>query len=445
MKITDASMYVNSCLTLEQMENQKILIYISAWLDQIKKDVEEKIFSYYTRSDKFEEFEDTFIPEDLSKKCQAFKEIIENFQYVPIQPPFFTLKTSVDEITRSNIPDELKIRNIIFKNISEFNFTESLLKQPNYERDIQKSINNSVGSIPVVHSMTVTYHFNPLMWPLIFHEYGHSVFHTIHTKSKVEEKIKQIRIANRDPNLRVNDDILLTCISEVYSDLFALNYYSKNYFLAFYFHEMLASDLNGLFNLDACDVPKRFQDHPPSIVRMKYLYDEMKKKNIHKDEIFKKLEGYNKYLLSIYPDKIKKIPELERELYGIIYQEMSSLFDDNVPHKFDFNQITKMNRLLQDRLPIGTMYKDTKIPLKTALSRKGNKNFDLETENKIIDIIYAGWKYVIVNLCDELYSNATEEKIEKFSKDYSFFIKNISYSIETSVIVSSYLRDSNAN
>jgi len=445
MKITDASMYVNSCLTLEQMENQKILIYISAWLDQIKRDVEEKIFSYYTRPDGFKEFENTFIPENLSKKCEAFKEIIENFQYVPIQPPFFTLKTTVDEATRTNIPDELKIRNIIFKNIPEFNFTESLLKQPNYERDIQKSINNSVGSIPVVHSMTVTYHFNPLMWPLIFHEYGHSVFHTIHTKPKIEEKIRQIRIANTDPRLRIDDDILLTCISEVYSDLFALNYYSKNYFLAFYFHEMLCPDINGLFNLDACECHKIFQDHPPSIVRMRYLYDEMKKKNIHKDEIFTKLEEYNKYLLTIYPEKIKTIPEAERELYDTIYKEMSSLFDENVPHKFDNNQIKIMTGLLQDRLPIGSMYKDKKIPLKTALLRKGNKKFDLETDNKIIDIIYAGWRYVILNLCDELYSDASEEKIEKFTKDYSFFVKNISYSIETSVIVSSYLRDSNAN
>jgi len=237
----------------------------------------------------------------------------------------------------------------------------------------------------------------------------------------------------------------MTCISEVYSDLFALNYYSKNYFLAFYFHEMLCSDLNGLFNLDACEGYKNFQDHPPSIVRMRYLYDEMKKKNMHKDEIFTKLEEYNKYLLTIYPEKMKKIPIAERELYDIIYKEMSSLFDDNIPHKFDQNQIKKMNRLLQDRLPIGSMYKDKEIPLKTALSRKGNKNFDLEIDNKIIDIIYAGWKYVIINLCDGLYPNASEENIEKFSKDYAFFVKNISYSIETSVIISSYLRDNNAN
>jgi hypothetical protein len=122
---------------------------------------------------------------------------------------------------------------------------------------------------------------------------------------------------------------------------------------------------------------------------------------------------------------------------------MSSLFNDNIPHKFDQKQVNKMCDLLKNKLPIGTMYKTKGIKMEIAMQKKDK--FDLETENDIIDIIYAGWKFVILSLGNELYANASEEKIKEFSKDYSFFIKNISYSIETSVIVSGYMRDKNAN
>jgi hypothetical protein len=444
-KILDASLYVESCQILEQVENQKILVYISTWLDQMKKDIDEKILPFYLKPSRMTESDNTNIANSLKEKCEAFREVTQNFQYVPIQPPFFTLKTTVEEITLSDIPDEMKIRNIIFKNIPEFNFTESLMKQPGYERQIQKDIDAAIGSIPVVHSMTVTYHCNPLMWPLIFHEYGHTVFNNSYTKSKIERKIKEIRIFNTDTDLRHNSERLLVCISEVYSDLFALNYHSKNYFFAFYFHEMLCSDINGLFNLDALNIYKGFQEHPPSIIRMKYMHKEIKKKKMDNDKILKKLFEYNKYLLAQYPEKIKKIPQKDLDLYDLIYEEMSSLFEENVPHKFDQKQINTMYTLLKDRWPIGTLYKNNPTPLKTVLLKKGVKDFDVDSENKIIDIIYTGWQYLILHLYDELYANATEVEIKKFSKDYNFFMKNICYSIETSVIVSSYMRNKNVN
>jgi hypothetical protein len=445
MKIIDAQMYVDSCKVLEQIENQKILLYISEWLNQIKKDIENEILPYYTRPNDITEIEDTFIPQNLTQKCDAFKEIIENFQYIPIQPPFFTLKTTVEQIIQTKIPDELKMRNIIFKNIPEFNFTESLLIQPNYKKTVQSDINNSVGSIPIVHSMTVTYHYNPLMWPLIFHEYGHSAFHEIFSKPEVQKAIRTIKQARLDLSLKadVDEETLLVCISEVYSDLFALNYYSNNYFFAFYFHEMLCSDINHLYNLDAVGMYKNFQDHPPSIIRLDYLYKEMRKKKMVNDEVVKKINEYNDYLKSIHSENIKKIGKPYRNLYDVIYGEMSSLFNNNVPHKFNQKQINEMCDLLREKLPIGTMYKTKGIKLKIAMQKKDK--FDLEKDNNIIDIIYAGWKFVILSLIDEIYSNASEEQIERFSKDYSFFIKNISYSIETSVIVSGYLRDKNAN
>ena len=95
------------------------------------------------------------------------------------------------------------------------------------------------------------------------------------------------------------------------------------------------------------------------------------------------------------------------------------------------------------------------------LLKLSEKRFDIETNNQTLDIIYTGWKYLILDMIAKLYdvsdyekylkyseidikkikAGVMENKMLKFANEYDFMGKNINYSIETSVIVSNYLED----
>ena len=115
-----------------------------------------------------------------------------------------------------------------------------------------------------------------------------------------------------------------------------------------------------------------------------------------------------------------------------------------------------MHRNLEKRLPIGTsLGKNSDLK---ELLKSSKKEFDIESNNRTLDMIYTGWEYLILDMISKLYAEpdydkyleyseldheeikekAFDNKMLKFDKEYNFLTKNISYSIETSMIVSNY-------
>jgi len=456
MRVIDAQMYLETCRIFETEENKKIIDFIYQWLKILKEDIENKIIKvYYNYPENISDLDNKMISDELNYTYYALESTFDNMKYIPLQPPFFTLKTMVDEVILL-IPDEMKITSIYFKNIKEFNFTESKMKTPEYYSEAQEEIKQKVGSTPNVLSMTVVYHHNPLMWPLIFHEYGHTVFTKINGKATYQKIYAKIRIYCIDNSIdkSISQNTLTTIISETFSDLFAINYYRSNYFFAFYFHEILSSKITQLLNLSE-DLKFQITNHPPSAIRMKYMLEELKNKGYDKnDDALEELRKYHSKYAEMISHEMSNIPPQYIGLYELIFKEISTLFNEN-QDEIDFKLINDLHKNLKYKLPIGTSY-DRNCNIEELL-KSGNKKFDIEKNNKTIDMIYAGWKYLIKDMIINFYDESDykkylensvispekikgsiDNKILKLNNEYNFLIKNIGYSIETSVIVSNY-------
>lgn len=462
IKILDAKYYLDIYSSYEKDENQKILDLITYWLEQLENDLNNEIyfrFYHYPKSTGKWDFEQ--ISHILKQKNEAFTSIIENLKYVPIQPPFPTLKTMVDEIIIS-IPSEEKVRNIHYKTISEYNFTESKMIEPRYNSDSKKRVEQRSGGVPNVLSMSVLYHDNPLMWPLIFHEYGHTIFKIIKCKQDYQSIYTKLSVFCSDNELEDIDQTKLnTLISEIFSDLFAVNYYHLNYFFAFYFHEILSKEVNELLDLPSNE-DFIIQLHPPSAVRLKYMIKEIEKRGFSNNNVFKKIIEYQ----NVFADNLFKEMGNIPSKYLLLFEEINENVSEFIHNKFnpDVKILPKLTDPLygnlQKRYPIGTSYYGDK-DLKEILYL--NESFNIENNNSIRDIIYIGWKYLILDMINNFFeiddkdeylpntkikyddkdSVSTEKKIQKFSREYEFLISNIRYSIETSMIVSHYLEGSN--
>ncbi len=457
MKIIDAHQYIESCRVFEKSENRNILDFVENWLDILKNEINVGILStYYKKPESIDPNATRIISTKLNDYYGALNSIFENMKYIPIQPPAYTLKTMVDEID-SSIPDELKISNIYFKNITEYNFTESKMNRPGI---YVKNMNNVISPIPNVLSMTVIYHHNPLMWPLIFHEYGHTMYTIIKKQSQYTEIDNNIRKYCKEKTLGVSEKILDRIMSEAYSDLFAINYYRSNYLFAFYFHEILRSNIKQLLNLTN-HKPFAIEKYPPSAIRFNQMVKELNDKGYSKNDVVldKLLEKHKQFQSKIDESIKQNIEEKFIEFYNVIYTEISKLFTTN--DKIDINPklIKTLHENLYNKQPISTSHDNTK-DLKELLQLNQEK-FDIEKNNKIIDIIYSAWKYLFFDMINKLYELPDHEdylkncaieiknemiKIEqlllKFNHEYKFLNRNINYSIETSVIVSNYLEDS---
>ena len=452
MRILGAKSYIKSCRILEKTENKIILDFICEWLKLLEKNVCEKTISHYYGHPEYIDYCDVEnISIGLDTDYEALLKLFDNMKYVPIKPPFFTLKTMVDEIYPT-IQESMKISNIYFKNITDFNFTESKMIEPRYHNDGKDSIHRKIGQIPNVLSMTVIYHNNPLMWPLIFHEHGHTVFKKIISNNVYEQIFSNVRVHCTDTKITIESDKLSAIMSEVFSDLFAINHYTSNYFFAFYFHEILGSNINRLLNF--VDDKFEVRDHPPSGIRLKYMINELDKRgyNNNNEALEKLLEYHQPYAKKIIAN-MDQIESKYIELYELIFNNLSNLFDDvNVEINQDI--INTLHDNLKKKLPIGTSCDgDMKELLKSS-----KNEFDIEHNNRTLDIIYTGWKYLILDMIAKLneerdynnyleYSEILDEKIKdkpidnkilKFADAYDFLTKNISYSIETSMIVSNY-------
>lgn len=443
IQLTNLSLYVESCKILEQTENQKILDYIIRWSNELKKELSSQEISKYKFPGLIDTHDEKADSASLCEKYGRFLTLVKNTQYIPIQPPLFTLKSMVAEVENDRIRSE---KNIFLKNISKFDFTESRLSAPGFTVNVRRQIDKDLGETPVVLSMAVIYHNNPLMWPLLFHEYGHTVFddkkeHGLFIGGAFTA-INTFAEENGVPKEYIKD-----WIAEIYSDLFALRYYGSNYLFAFCFHIILSCNENELLQLDETGKIQKKQ-HPPPYIRMKYLIDDYQKNHISKDdETFK---NFIEYLVPLVTDINKRLETCDdnykahEKVFWDIFETTRQLIE---PEDFPivFEKIKKLEEKLQRKHPIGTSYKGTDAEFAVTIT-KANKSFDLDSSNKISDIIYAGWSNLINHLLKNFYDNQngyplldlSKNPTDNFTHDYIFFIRNITYSIDTSVIVSSY-------
>jgi hypothetical protein len=443
IQLTHLSLYVESCKILEQTENQIILDYIIQWSNELKKELSLQEIPTYKNPNIIDSHDENNHYVSLCEKYNRFLTIVKNSQYIPIQPPLFTLKSMVDEIEKERIYSE---KNIFLKNIPKFDFTESRLSEPGFNDRVKKQLEKELGAPPIVLSMAVIYHNNPLMWPLLFHEYGHTVFDDLKDHGLfVEGAFNEVNTVAEQNN--VPKDSLSDWISEIYSDLFALRFYGTNYFFAFCFHIILSCNNDDLLQIDKKGKIKKSQ-HPPPYIRMKFLIEEYQKNQFSKDDIT--FNKFIEYLTPLVTELNKKMSSCDDEyvahqaVFSEIYKVTRNLIK-NSEFPVDFENIKKMEQKLQHKHPIGTSFKGNKTDYATKL-RSGEKSFDIDTSNKINEIIYAGWSNLINHLFEKFYTDQntyslmdlTKNPKVNFTDDYIFFIRNITYSIETSVIVSSY-------
>ena len=87
-KILDAKDYLEEYSVLETDENQKILDLIISWLSRLEKEiVEEIIFPFYHHPEFLGKWDDKYVTDLIDEKSQLFLSIVQNFKYIPIQPP----------------------------------------------------------------------------------------------------------------------------------------------------------------------------------------------------------------------------------------------------------------------------------------------------------------------------------------------------------------------
>ncbi|MDY0278410.1 MAG: hypothetical protein RBQ97_10050, partial [Acholeplasma sp.] len=321
IKIIDTKNYLIENEIFEKSENREIFDTMNRWVDNVENEINEILSLYISKFSRSEIIDELFLKssyEQIKYNQIVFKCILENFKFIPIQTPGDILKLLVQQTITTHVSQEAKVGNIILKNIYEFNFSESEMKKPPVRELNQKTV-------PVVLSMTAVYSNNPLLWPLILHEYGHAIFNTQENQKKSRLIKKQIKVFMKDNN--IDENILDNNIAEVFSDLFGINYYGETYFFAFFFHEVLFNDVNTLLNLETTNNSTEFKytSHPPSLIRVKYMIKELNKYAIKSDN-FEKFSSFLKPMLDRYDQEMSvKIPN-NKEIYFKIYELVSEYY-----------------------------------------------------------------------------------------------------------------------
>lgn len=443
IKLIDLKEYVESCRPFEQTENQKVILWLMRWTEELKNLLNDELLVKFEDLDLLNEVQIDFYYDTMPYFFEKFFKLIKNLKYVPILPPLFTLKTMVQEAEKTRIGGEEKIKINYFKTIPEFNFYEDELVDPGFIIPKTKQLTDIVnGPKPIVQSMSILYHKNPLMWPLIFHEYGHWVYSKMPNEIIKPEMWTEIK--NFANSKGIEEKNLRKLISEIFSDLYAVKCCGSNFLFAFYFQEILTSEQNVLLHLDK-NMGFTQNPHPPSYIRFLFIKEEIEKYESSKnDELLKKIIEINEPFNNRINNDIKFVTDDYYDLLKLIYRITS----DSIRKKdfdVDWNLINeKLYTNLSKNYPIGTTFRGGS--LSTSL-KNYNEKFDIDTPNRINDIIYSGWKYLILELFEKFYreqnfypikkSSDTDER-DNFTDDYSFLIKNINYSIETSVIVSNF-------
>jgi len=466
MKIIDTNSYIDLCFVHEKDENIRILNIIQAWLKILKNNVDLIISLHYEHPELLNQIKVDFVSLEVDKNTSKFDIVIQNLKFLPILPSMSILSTITNEIIPKIPKDELRIKEIYFKNITDFNFEGTKMKEPVLLEAQKQIIRQQFGVVPKVLSMTVVYNGNPLLWPLILHEYGHVIYKEIKNKDEMKGVISKLNSTFTEIDVKVDD-----IVSEIFSDLFAINYYGSSYLFAFYFHEILKLDLQKMIGLKDDDKFK-FSSHPPSAMRLDYMLKELKKrKDILDDKTLEKLLEYH----SPYQEEIDKkrnscLTETQKQFFITAYEEISRQSDllDIYPEEkigLDTNHIELLRKNLIERLPISAIRDIDLQTLKEGKqgAKKDTENeepfLDLDKRNEIRTIIYVGWKHLIFDILDDFYEkkekdylknldlkfkqneSEIQKKIKKFSNQYEFLMKTMIYSIETAVVISNYSED----
>lgn len=455
IKIIDTKDYLDENKTLEKSENIDIFKIILSWLNNLESLTNATLNTYFTdsfRKSVIGEPQLTSMNNELTSNQTSFKYILENFKFIPIQTPNDVLKRLVQQTITSHLPQEEIIDNFILKNIYAFNFSESEMKKP-------LTVETDKKSIPVVLSMTAVYNNNPLLWPLILHEYGHAIFNSETIQKNVNSLDNEIKKFMMNNGISIDDKKISNYYAEIFSDLFGINYYGEAYFFAFFFHEILLNDINSVLNLEYKKNNKlifKHTSHPPSLIRVQYMIKELQKNKM----TFITSKPFISLILQEYENIYNNIAN-EGKIYFEIYnglskscREKENIFGNN---KYIVNKKVR-NQLynhLTNKMPIGTYIPDEKTFLKEF---NPEDNFDLALPCDIRDIVNAGWRYFLENMVISLYKKTEEDlsgmeaderkiiittHINNFMNEYTFLLKNLIYSIETSVITSNYSGDNN--
>jgi hypothetical protein len=134
------------------------------------------------------------------------------------------------------------------------------------------------------------------------------------------------------------------------------------------------------------------------------------------------------------------------ELYQEIYNSIISIFSDSEveiikPYTCEFNNIDSMKKQLECYEPISTKrYLNQNDLLKKI---NDDENHIVDSPNNILDIVYSGWFYLLTALMPSIDKNKLHEELnlknpkrgQAYSWKYDFLINNLSYSIDTSIIV----------
>jgi hypothetical protein len=468
MKIIDARSYVDLCYIYEKGENIRILNIIQTWLSILNIDLDRIISDYYQYPKFLTDVKIRMISDEIDKSIQKFDFIIYNLKFLPILPTSPILDMVTSEIIPKIPSDELKIKEIYFKNITEFNFEGTKMKEPPLVDEQKNKIRQKFGEVPKVLSMSVVYNNNPLLWPLIIHEYGHVIYKIIKKKDEMKDIIKELTLKFPNKSANIDDNI-----SEIFSDLFAINYYGSSYLFAFYFHEILMNNKQKLLDLDDNNTIKENLSHPPSAIRFEYMKTELKKRKQmpHDDALEKLMEYHQPFSERITKKRNVHYKHEDNQFFEKTYENISEHFKvlKILPDRKDgiiSSSIEDLSKNLIERLPISATYKPEK-DLREALKMKGelfdnddsNEIFDIEEYNEILKIIYVGWRHLILDIIDDFYEKSADDyltnvdlkfkeedsdilkKIKKFSNQYEFLMKDLIYSIETAIVISNYSGD----
>lgn len=469
-KVYDLQNYIEEYDVLEKDENQRLLRLIQSWLEAIEHAAASEVLEENFSAVRAPSSAQLYVAADnLDNLNRDFSRVAENMRFVPMQAPYPSLAAMVAEV-RERMEPKWRVHDLSFKTIPELNFRESMMRGP---VTIARGRRGQTPS-PNVLSMTATYLDNPLMWPLIVHEYAHAVSKQPEVRDALRPARDEIYRACPEGVEELTQETTEAMIGEVFADLFALNAQGTNYFYAFLFHEVLGKTPRQLAQ-NKPDGGGDILPHPPSGVRLEYGFRELKCRRGDRDQVFRWVErGLSPLLDQIRRERLNAPKEPGKgslptrnqlTLYDTAYDNMSEVFaTDRFPGAPEFQDLNKevvrMHRRLKERLPVST-----RLRPKIALSRQLSNDaaWDVEEANHIESMMATGWRFLLQDMISHLARSRDASRrpflpdpntnestsiedfgkcMGRFKKEYKLLLMNLETSIETSIVVNNYLRGS---
>lgn len=453
VKINDVNGLVRRMAIEEREENQKIVGHIKEWTSCIESEIASDICQDFDVVDALNDRELKNLETKVNTYYEWFQVVAQSFVYAPLEAPMFTLKNVLFEIVHS-LSAKQRSASWILKTIPDFNFTEEVMKIPDFPSSNRRSVIETVGGEPNVISLSGLYNRNPLMWPLIVHEYGHIIYGVCLEDPEFKEEQGEIgrkaTTALNKTDSNTNLDVA-SCLEEIYADLFAARQYGISYLFAFLFHEYLSLRRENALGWSG---DKDALRHPPSYLRLKSILRAVRPETndewpefwnvekclyseIENTEVIAKqyLEGVLNPLVDMYEGARKSF-----EGTGMNAEEVSS------------SVIGKLHSILAGGEPIGT-----RALLAGESFRQALKEGDewVHQSNSTKQVISAGWRYMILDVMagflerppylekrrrrgKSASQESTRQKLDSLKDELLYVGSNILYSLDTSAIVSNY-------